>query len=58
MSEQCENYELVRQVAQIVREADKAFEASGGGTRHWVRDHFLPVLNAYGFEIARVQKTS
>ncbi len=48
-----ERHQFVREIAEVVREADKNFEADGGGTRHWVRDHFLPGLEDAGFVIAR-----
>lgn len=38
-------------LTQIVRAADEQFEREGGGTRHWVRDCFLPGLEAAGLKI-------
>ena len=38
-------------VTIIVREADQAFEKSGGSSRHWVRDCFLPLLEAAGLRV-------
>jgi hypothetical protein len=46
VSEQSEDPELVR-------DADAMFERVGGSSRHWVRDCFLPLLNAKGYIIAR-----
>lgn len=42
-----------RAVVQATRNADQVFEKEGGGTRHWLRDHFLPELDAAGFQIVR-----
>ena len=43
--------ELVRMVTQVVRDADMAFEQSGGSSRHWVREQFLPKLDDAGLAI-------
>lgn len=51
IDEQCEDDELVATVTEIVRKADQAFQSSGGSSRHWVRDCFLPTLNAEGFRV-------
>lgn len=40
-------------VVQAIRTADKSFESAGGGTRHWLRDEFLPELDAAGYRIVR-----
>lgn len=48
-----EVHEFVREITAIVREADERFEVEGGSSRHWVRDHFLPGLEAAGFEIVQ-----
>ena len=40
-------------ITQATRQADRAHQVEGGGTRHWLRDHFLPELDAAGFKIAR-----
>jgi hypothetical protein len=53
MTQQCEDEELVREITRIVREAFKRFEQSGGTTRHWVRECFLPILNRDGWVVAR-----
>jgi folate-dependent tRNA-U54 methylase TrmFO/GidA len=45
-------HEQVRELAAIVRRADEAHEVDGGGTRHWVRDHFLPELEEAGWTIS------
>jgi hypothetical protein len=39
-------------VTRIVREADDAFQRAGGGSRHWVRECFLPTLKHYGWDVA------
>jgi hypothetical protein len=44
-------HEEVRELAAIVRSADESHEKDGGGTRHWVRDHFLPALEEAGWTI-------
>lgn len=49
--DQAEDSETVAAITAIVREADHAFETSGGSSRHWVRDQFLPRLNAHGWRV-------
>lgn len=39
-------HEQVRELAALVNAADEGFMIDGGGTRHWVRDHFLPELES------------
>jgi len=51
-----EDRELVRSVVRAVQEADKAFEKSGGGTKHWVRDWFLPILAKHSLKIKKIKK--
>lgn len=41
--------EEVAAITEVVREADQAFETSGGSSRHWVRDQFLPRLEEAGW---------
>ena len=43
--------ELVAKVTRAVREADREFEDTGGSSRHWVRDNFLPALERHGLKI-------
>ena len=43
--------DLIRLVSGVVREADMAFEESGGTSRHWVREQFLPRLAEAGLRI-------
>jgi len=49
--EQHEDTAIVNAITGIVRDADRTFERVGGSSRHWVRDCFLPMLNARGFVI-------
>lgn len=51
---QSESDGVVNQVTAVVREADRAFERSGGSSRHWVRDCFLPRLNESGLCVAPI----
>lgn len=46
--------DLINIITKIVRQADAGFEISGGGSRHWVRDHFLPLLEREGFRITKI----
>lgn len=48
MIDQGEDVNIVNAVTAVVREADQAFNTLGGGSRHWVRDCFLPLLNKAG----------
>lgn len=46
-------------VTRAVRLADEGFEAAGGSSSHWVRDHFLPKLGDQGLCIqAKTGKSS
>lgn len=38
-------------VVQATRAADESHQKEGGGTRHWLRDHFLPELDLSGYRI-------
>lgn len=49
--EQSEDTDMVATVTAIVRDADQMFTKSGGSSRHWVRECFLPKLNAAGLRI-------
>lgn len=42
---------ILREVTAVTRRADEQFEKIGGSTRHWVRDCFLPELEASGLTI-------
>jgi len=46
--------DIVRRVTAIVRAADSAFMCSGGSSRHWVRDCFLPRIDDDGLSIVDV----
>jgi hypothetical protein len=46
-----DGHDRIREIAKVVRAADERFEAEGGTTRHWVRDYFIPRLEAAGFTI-------
>ena len=48
-TQQCDDTDVVRELTRICREADQHFQRVGGGTRHWVRDCFLPALNDAGW---------
>lgn len=45
--------ELVSALTPIVNRVDERHQAEGGGTRHWIRDYFLPELSAAGWTIHR-----
>lgn len=49
---QTEGVELA-ELTEIMREADLHFEQAGGGTRHYLRDCFLPLLQQRGIYIVR-----
>ncbi len=53
-----EESELVQAVTAIVRKADAEFQRDGGSSRHWVRDYFLPLLKAGGWELSRSVRQS
>lgn len=42
---------LIAVLTDVMRDADKAFEVSGGGTRHYIRDCLLPRLVEAGVKI-------
>lgn len=44
---------ITKQITKVVREADIGFETSGGSTRHWVRDQFLPLLEKAGLRVVQ-----
>lgn len=37
-----------------MREADKAFQTVGGGTRHYLRECFLPILSEHGLAVVQL----
>lgn len=49
--------EMIAELTAVVRKADREFEQAGGTSRHWVRDHFLPSLQAAGFSLVRAPLT-
>lgn len=53
MTSQSDDHDLVRALVPIVRAADEQHETEGGGTRHWLRDYFLPRLNEAGFVVVK-----
>jgi hypothetical protein len=48
--------QVLAAVTLAVRAADVAFESSGGSSRHWVREQFLPRLDEEGLVL--IQKDS
>lgn len=42
-------------MTEIMREADKAFEKIGGGTRHYVRDLLIPMMKERGLCIVHLE---
>jgi hypothetical protein len=51
MMEDDQATEIVNRVTAAVREADEAFKKTGGGSRHWVRECFLPSLEKHGLTV-------
>lgn len=43
----------VEEFTRVMREADQAFETSGGSTRHYVRECLFPLLERDGMIIVR-----
>jgi hypothetical protein len=48
---QADDVDMVNALTAICRAADQAFQKSGGSSRHWVRDCFLPRINAAGWRV-------
>jgi len=46
----------VKEITEIYRECDNKFLLTGGSTRHFVRDLFLPSLEDAGFIIIKVSE--
>lgn len=42
-------------LTEAVRAADRAHESAGGGTRHWIRECFLPELEVRGLQIVEAK---
>jgi hypothetical protein len=38
----------VAEITALIREADEIFETVGGGTRHYVRDVLMPLMEEKG----------
>jgi hypothetical protein len=47
---------IINEVTAAVRASDDLFEKTGGTSRHWVRECFLPFLEERGLEIAEKEK--
>lgn len=47
---------LIEEITALMREADQKFESIGGGTRHYVRDILLPLMEEKGLCFCRVIK--
>ena len=45
--------EIVGAITAVVREADEGFQQSGGSSRHWARDWFLPLLYRRGWRLEK-----
>ncbi len=50
------NRELIAAVTRAVRRADEGFQKSGGSSRHWVIEQFLPCLEDEGLIIVHKEK--
>lgn len=48
------SHDDIAALTAAVRKADRDFETAGGSSRHWIRDHFLPELEAAGFQVVRL----
>lgn len=42
---------IEQKLTAAMREADVIFERVGGGTRHYVRDCLLPMIEKHGVEV-------
>lgn len=47
--------EDIAAIVEVMRESDRIFENTGGGTRHYIRDVFLPLLETKGFYIVKLE---
>lgn len=47
------NEQFLEEMTAIMREADQRFEMVGGGTRHYMRDIFLPMMEERGLLIVK-----
>jgi predicted metal-dependent phosphotriesterase family hydrolase len=48
-----EGHDAICEIRNAAWRADASLKREGGTTRHWVRDHFIPELEAAGFTIVR-----
>jgi hypothetical protein len=46
--------EIIKRLTAAMQEADQQFEAEGGGTRHYVRECLLPILEQHGLRIVLI----
>lgn len=51
MKQIIEDFLLIRRITKVVRLADKRFKTTGGSSRHWVIECFLPLLEQEGLKI-------
>lgn len=51
-----ETSELFRLLTQETRQADRAHQTVGGGTRHWLRECFLPALERHDLAVVDLAK--
>ena len=47
---------LIDEITAAVREADEGFKKTGGSSRHWVEDWFMPMLKKRGLDIFIAQE--
>jgi hypothetical protein len=45
-----------REIIELIREADKTFEDTGGGTKHFVREALLPLMESKGWVFCKLDK--
>ncbi|HEX6431805.1 MAG TPA: hypothetical protein VF008_29140 [Niastella sp.] len=50
--------DIIAEMTAVMREADVAFETVGGGTRHYVRDVLLPMMEKAGLKIIKDGQTA
>lgn len=46
---------LIKALVRAVCAADQMHDTVGGGTRHWVRDCFLPIAREQGLKIVLIE---
>ena len=47
---------LLSYITDAVRDADEGFRRTGGSSRHWVDDWFLPMLKKRGLDIFKADE--